>query len=113
VAGDFYFGRTARGLRDQLARNLDTIDAGAVNAVPIGRPATARRSWPDRASTALPEEGEETVSIPETWRRRAHGGEAEELLAAPSSDRVLAPTPRRDSTSSQGRPVRPYVQLVS
>ena len=51
--GDFWFGPGGHGgLRDQVADNLDAIDAAAVNAVPIGTRRTDRRSWPGRASTA-------------------------------------------------------------
>jgi DNA topoisomerase-1 len=113
--GDFYFGADGTGgLRDQLARNLDTIDAGAVNAVPIGTAGDGQEIVA-RSGKYGPylKKGEETVSIPEDMAPDELTVEkAEELLAAPSSDRVLGTDPETglDIQVKAGR-FGPYVQL--
>ncbi len=113
--GDFYFGPGGSGgLRDQLARNLDAIDAGAVNAVPIGTAADGQEIVA-RSGKYGPylKKGDETVSIPEDLAPDELTVErAEELLAAPSSDRVLGTDPETglDVQVKAGR-FGPYVQL--
>ena len=113
--GDFYFGPGGSGgLRDQLARNLDAIDAGAVNAVPVGTAADGQEIVA-RSGKYGPylKKGEETVSIPEDLAPDELTVErAEELLAAPSSDRVLGTDPETglDVQVKAGR-FGPYVQL--
>ena len=113
--GDFYFGADGTGgLRDQLARNLDTIDASAVNAVPIGTAGDGQEIVA-RSGKYGPylKKGEETVSIPEDLAPDELTVEkAEELLAAPSSDRVLGTDPDTglDIQVKAGR-FGPYVQL--
>jgi DNA topoisomerase-1 len=113
--GDFYFGPDGSGgLRDQLSENLDTIDAGAVNAVPIGTAADGQEIVA-RSGKYGPylKKGEETVSIPEDLAPDELTVEkAEELLAAPSADRVLGTDPETgiDIHVKAGR-FGPYVQL--
>jgi DNA topoisomerase I len=113
--GDFYFGPGGSGgLRDQLARNLDAIDAAAVNAVPIGT-ASDGQEIVARSGKYGPylKKGDETVSIPEDVAPDELTVErAEELLAAPSSDRVLGTDPETglEIQVKAGR-FGPYVQL--
>jgi DNA topoisomerase-1 len=113
--GDFYFGPGGSGgLRDQLAQNMDAIDAGAVNAVPIGT-ADDGQEIVARSGKYGPylKKGEETVSIPEDLAPDELTVEkAEELLAAPSSDRILGTDPETglDVQVKAGR-FGPYVQL--
>jgi DNA topoisomerase-1 len=113
--GDFYFGPGGSGgLRDQLEQNLDAIDASAVNAVPIGT-ADDGQEIVARSGKYGPylKKGEETVSIPEDLAPDEITVEkAEELLAAPSSDRVLGTDPDSglEVQVKAGR-FGPYVQL--
>src|SRR5664280_1896887 len=113
--GAFYFGPGGHGgLRDQLEQNLDAIDAAAVNAVPIGT-ADDGQEIVARSGKYGPylKKGEETVSIPEDLAPDELTVEkAEELLAAPSSDRVLGTDPETglDVQVKAGR-FGPYVQL--
>jgi len=113
--GDFYFGPGGHGgLRDQLAQNLDAIDAAAVNAVPIGVAADGQ-DIVARSGKYGPylKKGEETVSIPEDLAPDELTVErAEELLAAPSADRVLGTDPETglEIQVKAGR-FGPYVQL--
>ena len=113
--GDFYFGPDGHGgLRDQLAQNLDAIDAAAVNAVPIGTAGDGQEIVA-RSGKYGPylKKGEETVSIPEDLAPDELTVEkAEELLAAPSSDRVLGTDPETglEVQVKAGR-FGPYVQL--
>jgi len=113
--GDFYFGPGGSGgLRDQLARNLDAIDASAVNAVPIGTAADGQEIVA-RSGKYGPylKKGDETVSIPEDLPPDELTVEkAVELLAAPSSDRVLGTDPETglEVQVKAGR-FGPYVQL--
>jgi len=113
--GDFYFGPGGHGgLRDQLAQNLDAIDAAAVNAVPIGVAADGQEIVA-RSGKYGPylKKGEETVSIPDDLAPDELTVErAEELLAAPSADRVLGTDPETglEVQVKAGR-FGPYVQL--
>jgi DNA topoisomerase-1 len=113
--GDFYFGPDGHGgLRDQLAQNLDAIDAAAVNAVPIGKAADGQEIVA-RSGKYGPylKKGDETVSIPEDLAPDELTVEkAEELLAAPSADRVLGTDPESglDVQIKAGR-FGPYVQV--
>jgi DNA topoisomerase-1 len=113
--GDFYFGPDGHGgLRDQLAQNLDAIDAAAVNAVPIGTAADGQ-AIVARSGKYGPylKKGDETVSIPEDLAPdELTVAKAEELLAAPSSDRVLGTDPETglDVQVKAGR-FGPYVQV--
>jgi DNA topoisomerase-1 len=113
--GEFWFGPDGHGgLRDQVADNLDAIDAAAVNAVPIGT-ASDGQEIVARSGKYGPylKKGDETVSIPEDLAPDELTVErAEELLAAPSSDRVLGTDPESglDVQVKAGR-FGPYVQL--
>ena len=113
--GDFYFGPGGHGgLRDQLEQNLDAIDAAAVNAVPIGT-ADDGQEIVARSGKYGPylKKGDETVSIPDDLAPDELTVEkAEELLAAPSSDRVLGTDPETglEVQVKAGR-FGPYVQL--
>ena len=113
--GDFYFGPGGTGgLRDQLEQNLDAIDASAVNAVPIGT-AEDGQEIVARSGKYGPylKKGEETVSIPEDLAPDEITVEkAEELLAAPSSDRVLGTDPETgEEVQVKAGRFGPYVQV--
>ena len=113
--GEFYFGPGGHGgLRDQLAQNLDLIDAAAVNAVPIGTAGDGQEIVA-RSGKYGPylKKGDETVSIPDDLAPDELTVEkAEELLAAPSSDRVLGTEPGTglEVQVKAGR-FGPYVQV--
>ena len=113
--GDFWFGPGGHGgLRDQVADNLDAIDAAAVNAVPIGTAADGEEIVA-RSGKYGPylKKGDQTVSIPDDLAPDELTVEkAEELLAAPSSDRVLGTDPETglEVQVKAGR-FGPYVQL--
>jgi DNA topoisomerase-1 len=113
--GDFWFGPGGHGgLRDQVAANLDAIDASAVNAVPLGT-ASDGQEIVARSGKYGPylKKGDETVSIPDDLAPDELTVEkAEELLAAPSSDRVLGTDPETglEVQVKAGR-FGPYVQL--
>ena len=114
--GDFWFGPGGHGgLRDQVADNLDAIDAAAVNAVPIGTAADGRGDRrPVGQVRPVPEEGRPDRLHPRTtWHPTSSPwSKAEELLAAPSSDRVLGTDPESglEVQVKAGR-FGPYVQL--
>ena len=113
--GEFWFGPGGHGgLRDQVADNLDAIDAAAVNAVPIGTAADGEEIVA-RSGKYGPylKKGDQTVSIPDDLAPdELTVDKAEELLAAPSSDRVLGTDPETglDVQVKAGR-FGPYVQL--
>jgi DNA topoisomerase-1 len=113
--GDFWFGPGGHGgLRDQVAANLDAIDASAVNAVPLGT-ASDGQEIVARSGKYGPylKKGDETVSIPDDLAPDELTVEkAEELLAAPSTDRVLGTDPETglEVQVKAGR-FGPYVQL--
>jgi len=113
--GEFWFGPGGHGgLRDQVADNLDSIDAAAVNAVPIGTAADGQEIVA-RSGKYGPylKKGDQTVSIPDDLAPdELTVDKAEELLAAPSSDRVLGTDPETglDVQVKAGR-FGPYVQL--
>ncbi len=109
----FYFGNGHAGLHAMVSQRLDEIDAREVNSVSIGRDA-AGIEIVARAGRYGPyiQRGEDTVSIPEDLPLDELTVEkAEELLAAPSNDRVLGEHP------DSGEPILlkvgrfgPYVQ---
>ena len=105
--GDFWFGPGGHGgLRDQVADNLDAIDASAVNAVPLGT-ASDGQEIVARSGKYGPylKKGDETVSIPDDLAPDELTVEkAEELLAAPSSDRVLGTDPESPDSRCRSRP---------
>jgi len=109
-----YDGQARRGLKEEVAAHLGEIDAREVNSIPIGsdgegRPIVVRVG---RYGPYL-QRGEERASIPDDMPPDELTVErAEELLAAPSSDRTLGTDPET------GLPVMvrsgrfgPYVQL--
>jgi DNA topoisomerase I len=110
----FYFGNGSDGLKAMVDERLDAIDAKAVNSIPIGTDAEGREIVV-RVGRYGPylTRGEETAAIPEDLAPdELTVGSAEELLAKPSSDRVLGTDPE------SGLPVLaragrygPYVQL--
>src|SRR5438067_1617242 len=109
----FYFGNGREGLHDLVHHRLGEIDAREVNSIPL---AGADGDWiVTRVGRDGPylQRGDETVSIPEDLAPDELTPErAEELLSAPSSDRLLGEDP------DSGLPVYvkagrfgPYVQL--
>ena len=109
----FYFGNGHPGLHTMVAQRLDDIDAREVNSVPIGTSSNGEEIVA-RAGRYGPyiQRGDDTVSIPEDLPLdELTVDKAEELLAAPSNDRVLGDDP------ATGEPVYlkvgrfgPYVQ---
>ena len=109
----FYFGNGHPGLHTMVAQRLDDIDAREVNSVPIGTSSNGE-GIVARAGRYGPyiQRGDDTVSIPEDLPLdELTVDKAEELLAAPSNDRVLGDDP------ATGEPVYlkvgrfgPYVQ---
>ncbi len=102
------------GLKREVATYLGEIDAREVNSIPIGTDADGQEivARVGRYGPYL-QRGEDRVSIPEDLAPDELTVErAEELLAAPSSDRVLGDRPR-DRAAVQVRAGRfgPYVQL--
>jgi len=109
----FYFGNGREGLHDLVHHRLGEIDAREVNSIPIaGGDGDGIVIRVGRYGPYL-QRGEETVSIPEDLAPDELTPErAEELLAAPSGDRLLGDDP------DTGLPVYvragrfgPYVQL--
>ncbi|MDP9069648.1 MAG: type I DNA topoisomerase [Actinomycetota bacterium] len=91
----FYFGNGHPGLHTMVSQRLDQIDAREVNSVSIGRDDSGREIVA-RAGRYGPyiQRGDETVSIPDDLPLDELTVErAEELLAAPSNDRVLGQHP--------------------
>ncbi|MBV8160374.1 MAG: type I DNA topoisomerase [Acidimicrobiia bacterium] len=117
----FYFGNGREGLHDLVHHRLGEIDAREVNSIPL--------AWPDgdgdngaangqiivRVGRYGPylQRGEETASIPEDLAPdELTPGRAEELLAAPSSDRLLGADPATSlPVSVRAGRFGPYVQL--
>src|SRR5438552_5100781 len=109
----FYFGNGREGLHDLVHHRLGEIDAREVNSIPLaGADGDGIVIRVGRYGPYL-QRGDETVSIPEDLAPDELTPErAEELLSAPSSDRVLGDDPET------GLPVYvkagrfgPYVQL--
>jgi DNA topoisomerase-1 len=103
-----------RGLKEDVAAHLGAIDAREVNSIPVGTDAQGREVVV-RVGRYGPYvlRGEERASIPDDLAPDELTLErAEELLAAPSGDRILGTDP--DSglvvTARSGR-FGPYVQL--
>ena len=93
-----------------MAAHLGEIDAREINSIPIGADAEGARSW-CRVGRYGPylQRGEDRASIPEDLAPDELTVErAEELLAAPSSDRVLGDDPETGlPVHGAGRAVRP------
>jgi DNA topoisomerase I len=109
----FYFGNGREGLHDLVHERIGEIDAREVNSIPLaGGDGDGIVIRVGRYGPYL-QRGDETVSIPEDLAPDELTPErAEELLAAPSSDRQLG------EDASTGLPVYvkagrfgPYVQL--
>ena len=104
---DFYFGADGDIGLKSLVSDLGEIDARAINSLPIGNDIVLRvgRYGP------YVERGEERASVPEDMAPDELTPErAEELLAAPSGDRVLGlhPETGREISVRNGR-YGPYV----
>lgn len=109
----FYFGNGQPGLHAMVSQRLDEIDAREVNSIPIGKNADGVEIVA-RAGRYGPyiQRGDDTVSIPDDLPLdELTIAKAEELLAAPSNDRVLGEDPQ------SGEPIHlkigrfgPYVQ---
>jgi DNA topoisomerase I len=110
----FYFGNGAPGLHAMVSERLDEIDAREVNSVLIGTDESGRTivARAGRYGPYLQRE-DETVSIPEDLALdELTVQKAEELLAAPSGDRVLGTDPRtNDPVLLKIGRFGPYVQL--
>ena len=92
----FYFGNGQPGLKAMVSQRLDEIDAREVNSVPIGKNADGVEIVA-RAGRYGPyiQRSDDTVSIPDDLPLDELTVEkAEELLAAPSNDRVLGQDPQ-------------------
>jgi DNA topoisomerase-1 len=122
----FYFGETdgasdgngkrasSRGLKEEVATHLGEIDAREINSIPIGKGSDGD-DIVLRVGRYGPylQHGEERASIPEDLAPDELTVErAEELLAAPSGDRVVGQDPATglDVIVRAGR-YGPYVQL--
>jgi len=110
----FYFGNGEPGLKTMVDERLDDIDARAVNSIPLGTDAEGREVVV-RVGRYGPYvlRGEDKASIPEgTAPDELTVERAEELLAAPSGDRVLGHDPETGLPvlARAGR-YGPYVQL--
>ena len=106
----FYFGDGSPGLHALVTDQLDQIDARAVNTLPIGNGIALRvgRYGP------YVERGEERASVPEDLAPDELTVEkAEELLAAPTGDRILGVHPDwgHEIAARSGR-YGPYVTEV-
>src|SRR5438270_3091126 len=109
----FYFGNGREGLHDLVHERLGEIDAREVNSIPIaGGDGDGIVIRVGRYGPYL-QRGEETVSIPEDLAPDELTPErAEELLAAPSSDRLLGDDPDTGlPVYVRGGRFGPYVQL--
>jgi DNA topoisomerase I len=110
----FYFGNGRTGLRSMVHERLDSIDAKAVNSIPIGVDEEDREVVV-RVGRYGPyvQRGEETAAIPEDLAPdELTVDRAVELLATPSGDRVLGHDPETGLPvlARAGR-FGPYVQL--
>jgi DNA topoisomerase I len=103
----FYFGSDGDGGLKELVSDLDDIDARAVNSFPLGNDIVLRVG----KFGPYVERGEERASVPDDMPPDELTVEkAEELLAAPSGDRVLGEHPewRTEIVARDGR-YGPYV----
>jgi DNA topoisomerase-1 len=110
----FYFGNGRPGLKTLVGDRLGTIDAREINSIPIGTDGDGREIVV-RVGRYGPyvQRGEETAAIPDGLAPdELTVAKAEELLAAPSTDRVLGTDPETGLAviAKAGR-FGPYVQL--
>ncbi|HEX2038848.1 MAG TPA: type I DNA topoisomerase [Acidimicrobiales bacterium] len=105
----FYFGNGSPGLKQLVSEHLGEIDAREVNSIPIGNDIVVRVG---RYGPYI-QRGEERAPVPDDLAPDELTVEkAEELLAAPSGDRVLGEDPATGLpvVAKAGR-YGPYVQL--
>src|SRR3954454_22132910 len=115
----FYFGNGREGLHDLVHERIGEIDAREVNSIPLASGDNDGNGDSDsivvRVGRYGPyrQRGEETVSIPEDLAPDELTPErAAELLAAPSSDRLLGDDPDTGlPVYVRGGRFGPYVQL--
>ncbi|HET7524134.1 MAG TPA: type I DNA topoisomerase, partial [Acidimicrobiales bacterium] len=110
----FYFGNGNPGLKTVVSEHLDRIDAREVNSIPVGKDSEGR-DLVVRVGRYGPyvQRGEDRASIPEDLAPDELTVErVEELLSAPSGDRVLGEDPDTGLAvvAKAGR-YGPYVQL--
>ena len=110
----FYFGNGEVGLHELVSAHLDEIDPREVNSIPIGTDPDGNKIVV-RVGRYGPYllRGEETASVPEDLPPdELTVARAEELLAAPSQDRVLGEHPETSQPIylKAGR-YGPYIQL--
>jgi DNA topoisomerase-1 len=110
----FYFGNGRPGLKTLVGDRLDTIDAREINSIAIGRD-DQDRDVVVRVGRYGPyvQRGTDTAAIPDGLPPdELTVARAEELLAAPSTDRELGADPETGLTviARAGR-FGPYVQL--
>jgi DNA topoisomerase-1 len=110
----FYFGNGKPGLKSSVAGHLDEIDAREVNSIPIGLDGGGEQIVV-RVGRYGPyvQRGEDRASVPDDLAPDELTVErADELLAAPSGDRVLGQDPDTELPVlvRAGR-FGPYVQL--
>ncbi|MEA2498723.1 MAG: topoisomerase [Actinomycetota bacterium] len=110
----FYFGNGQPGLKVMVSEHLDEIDAREVNSIPVGKDADGVEIIV-RVGRYGPylQRGDDRASVPEDLAPDELTIEkAEELLNAPSHDRVLGPDPETglEVWAKAGR-YGPYVQL--
>jgi DNA topoisomerase-1 len=110
----FYFGNGRPGLKTLVGDRLGVIDAREINSIPIGKDDQGR-DIVVRVGRYGPyvQRGEETAAIPDGLAPdELTVAKAEELLAAPSSDRILGTDPETGLAviAKAGR-FGPYVQL--
>ena len=109
----FYFGNGQVGLKEMVTERLGDIDARDVNSIPIGNDADGNEIV-IRVGRYGPylQRGDDRASIPEDMPPDELTLEkAEELLSAPSGDRVLGTDPSGTTVIARAGRYGPYVQL--
>ena len=105
---------TSRGLKEEVAAHLGEIDARQINSIPIGKAQTATEIVV-RVGRYGPylQHGDDRASIPEDLAPDELTVErAEEMLAAPSGDRVVGEDPATGlAVIVRAGRYGPYVQL--
>jgi len=109
----FYFGNGQVGLKEMVTERLGDIDARDVNSIPIGADADGNEIV-IRVGRYGPylQRGDDRASIPEDLPPdELTIDKAVELLAAPSSDKVLGTDPDGMPVIARAGRYGPYVQL--
>jgi len=109
----FYFGNGQVGLKEMVTERLGDIDARDVNSIPIGNDANGSEVV-IRVGRYGPylQRDDDRASIPEDLPPDELTIEkAEELLSAPSGDRVLGTDPEGTPVIARAGRYGPYVQL--